>query len=39
MERGRIVERGAHSDLLEQGGVYAQLWALQAVEVNEFETV
>ncbi len=39
MERGRIVERGAHSDLLEQGGVYAQLWALQAVEVNGFETV
>ena len=37
MERGRIVERGTHSDLLEQGGVYAQLWALQQVRELEMD--
>jgi len=29
LERGRIVERGAHRELLELGGVYAHLWTLQ----------
>ena len=29
MEGGRVVERGAHGDLLQRGGVYAQMWALQ----------
>jgi ATP-binding cassette, subfamily B, heavy metal transporter len=29
MEHGRIVERGAHPQLLELGGRYAQMWALQ----------
>ena len=29
MERGRIVERGTHRELLERGGAYAQMWALQ----------
>lgn len=29
MDGGRIVERGDHVSLLEQGGVYAKLWALQ----------
>jgi ATP-binding cassette subfamily B protein len=29
LEHGRIVERGAHADLLRQGGVYAKLWKLQ----------
>ena len=29
MEAGRIVERGTHTDLLAQGGRYAQMWALQ----------
>jgi ATP-binding cassette subfamily B protein len=29
MDRGRIVERGSHSDLLAQGGQYAQMWRLQ----------
>ncbi len=29
MDAGRIVERGTHSDLLTQGGRYAQMWTLQ----------
>ncbi|MFA5520412.1 MAG: ABC transporter ATP-binding protein/permease [Castellaniella sp.] len=29
MEKGRIVERGSHAGLLDQGGRYAQMWALQ----------
>ena len=29
LEKGRIVERGRHTDLLAAGGVYAQLWTLQ----------
>ncbi|MCB9176838.1 MAG: ABC transporter ATP-binding protein [Caldilineae bacterium] len=29
MDRGRIVEQGAHADLLAAGGVYARLWSLQ----------
>ncbi|MDR1889783.1 MAG: ABC transporter ATP-binding protein/permease [Zoogloeaceae bacterium] len=29
MDEGRIVERGTHPKLLEQGGIYAQLWAVQ----------
>ncbi len=30
MDAGRIVEEGAHSDLLAQGGLYAQFWARQS---------
>ena len=30
LERGRIVEQGAHDLLLEQGGIYASLWEHQA---------
>jgi ATP-binding cassette subfamily B protein len=29
MDRGRIVERGTHRDLLESRGAYSQMWALQ----------
>ncbi len=32
MEGGRIVESGSHQTLLESGGVYAKLWALQQKE-------
>ncbi|WP_411358379.1 ABC transporter ATP-binding protein [Pseudidiomarina salilacus] len=30
MDEGRIVEQGTHAELLEQGGLYAQLWARQS---------
>lgn len=29
MDEGKIVERGTHEQLLEQGGLYASMWALQ----------
>lgn len=29
MDRGRIVERGTHQELVRAGGHYAQMWALQ----------
>ncbi len=32
LEKGRIVEEGRHDALLEQGGRYAALWAMQAAE-------
>ncbi len=30
MDRGRIVERGTHDDLMQQAGLYAWLWRVQA---------
>jgi ATP-binding cassette subfamily B protein len=30
LQAGRIVEAGSHDDLLEEDGLYARLWALQA---------
>jgi ATP-binding cassette subfamily B protein len=32
MERGRIMERGRHDELLARQGLYAQMWALQQQE-------
>ena len=38
LERGRIIERGTHGELLAHGGAYAQMWALQQQEDAERET-
>ena len=35
LEDGHIVERGTHGDLLEEGGLYAHLWGVQAGEIDE----
>ena len=35
LDGGRIVERGGHRELLESGGAYAQMWALQLQEQGE----
>ena len=32
LDHGRIVERGTHRELLQRGGVYAGMWALQQEE-------
>ena len=37
MDHGRIVERGTHRELVERGGAYAQMWALQQREEAERE--
>ncbi|HST27156.1 MAG TPA: ABC transporter ATP-binding protein/permease [Rudaea sp.] len=38
LEHGRVVERGGHAALLEQGGRYAALWALQQQARREAAT-
>jgi ABC-type transport system involved in Fe-S cluster assembly fused permease/ATPase subunit len=38
LEAGRIVERGSHKALLEKGGAYAQMWALQQEEESTAAT-
>ncbi len=32
MDRGQIIERGRHEELIAAGGLYTQLWRLQAAE-------
>ncbi|RRD65154.1 ABC transporter ATP-binding protein [Fretibacterium sp. OH1220_COT-178] len=34
MEAGRVVDQGRHEELLERGGLYARLWALQNESVG-----
>ena len=35
LEHGRLAERGTHSELLRADGLYAEMWARQAVEREE----
>jgi ATP-binding cassette, subfamily B, heavy metal transporter len=37
VDRGRIVERGTHRELLQSGGHYSQMWMLQQREEEERE--
>jgi len=37
MDRGRIVERGTHAELLASGGAYAGMWAIQSQEQERAE--
>ncbi len=30
MDKGRIIEEGTHAELIERGGLYAELWARQS---------
>jgi ATP-binding cassette subfamily B protein len=35
LEDGQVVESGSHAELLEENGLYANLWAVQAGEIDE----
>jgi ABC-type transport system involved in cytochrome bd biosynthesis fused ATPase/permease subunit len=37
MDKGRIVERGTHAELLRAGGLFAQMWALQQQRAAQVE--
>jgi ATP-binding cassette subfamily B protein len=38
LDDGRVAERGTHDELLERGGLYADLWVRQAAERSVEET-
>jgi len=37
LAEGQVAERGTHTNLLAGGGLYARMWALQALEQDEIE--
>ncbi|MGH7051280.1 MAG: ATP-binding cassette domain-containing protein, partial [Acetobacteraceae bacterium] len=39
LEAGRVIERGRHAELLTAGGLYARMWAMQAIERGEARLV
>src|SRR5436305_1322254 len=38
LDEGRVAERGTHDELIESGGLYADLWQRQAAEQIAIET-
>lgn len=39
LKEGQVVEQGSHSELLAQGGLYADLWAAQEVSIGQDMTL
>jgi ATP-binding cassette subfamily B protein len=39
LAKGKIAERGRHSELLEQGGIYADLWQRQREAAEALQTL
>eukprot|EP00834_Sanchytrium_tribonematis_P001636 NODE_41_length_34096_cov_2.002235.p32 type:complete len:100 gc:universal NODE_41_length_34096_cov_2.002235:2815-3114(+) len=39
LDKGQIVENGTHQDLLQNGGVYSELWSKQLNEVTHTESL
>jgi ATP-binding cassette subfamily B protein len=37
IDDGQVTERGTHGELLAKGGLYAEMWARQAAEVEQAE--
>lgn len=35
LRKGRVVEKGSHRDLLQLGGEYSKLWAMQIKEASD----
>jgi ATP-binding cassette subfamily B protein len=35
LDDGRVAERGTHAALLARAGLYARMWALQAIEMEQ----
>ncbi|HWV18528.1 MAG TPA: ABC transporter ATP-binding protein/permease [Rhodocyclaceae bacterium] len=38
LDQGRVIEQGSHRDLIETGGSYAQMWALQMQDDEAHDT-
>ncbi len=35
LDRGQVVERGKHAELLAAGGIYSRMWELQNLILND----